>query len=82
VTAVERALLRQPLVVACLGATWFIWGSSYLAIKVALTGFPPFFLMGSRFVLAGSALMLCMRPRRAEVPLPRYSAGGADRRPK
>jgi len=45
-----------PLVVACLAATWLIWGSTYLAIKWALVSFPPFFQMGTRFVAAGLLL--------------------------
>jgi drug/metabolite transporter (DMT)-like permease len=45
---------RLPgLIVACLAATWLIWGSTYLAIKWALVSFPPFFQMGTRFVAAG-----------------------------
>ncbi len=45
-----------PLILACLAATWLIWGSTYLAIKWALVSFPPFFQMGSRFVAAGLLL--------------------------
>jgi len=45
-----------PLIVACLAATWLIWGSTYLAIKWALVSLPPFFQMGSRFVTAGLLL--------------------------
>jgi drug/metabolite transporter (DMT)-like permease len=45
-----------PLIVACLAATWVIWGSTYLAIKWALVSFPPFFQMGTRFVAAGLLL--------------------------
>ena len=41
------------LIVACLAATWLIWGSTYLAIKWALVSFPPFFQMGTRSVAAG-----------------------------
>ena len=44
------------IIIACLGATWFIWGSTYLAIKWALVSFPPFFQMGTRFVAAGLLL--------------------------
>ncbi len=44
------------LIVACLLATWVIWGSTYLAIKWALVSFPPFFQMGTRFVAAGLLL--------------------------
>ncbi len=63
----------SPLVVASLLAVWFIWGSTYLAIKWALVSFPPFFQMGSRFLVAGAVLMAWMRwvrgarwPSRAE----------------
>ncbi|CAD5373712.1 Permease of the drug/metabolite transporter (DMT) superfamily [Rubrivivax sp. A210] len=44
------------LIVACLAATWIVWGSTYLAIKWALVSFPPFFQMGTRFVAAGLLL--------------------------
>lgn len=49
------------LVVACLAATWLIWGSTYLAIRFALASFPPYFQMGSRFLVAGLGLALWMR---------------------
>ena len=45
-----------PLIVACLAATWLVWGSTYLAIKWALVSFPPFFQMGTRFIAAGLLL--------------------------
>lgn len=45
-----------PLILACLAATWFIWGSTYLAIKWALVSFPPFHQMGTRFLVAGALL--------------------------
>ena len=48
---------RDGFLVLCLLATWLIWGSTYLAIKFALVSFPPFFQMGSRFLLAGALLM-------------------------
>jgi drug/metabolite transporter (DMT)-like permease len=51
------ALPRLPaLIIACLAATWLIWGSTYLAIKWALVSFPPFFQMGTRFLAAGLIL--------------------------
>lgn len=52
----------------CLAATWLIWGSTYLAIKWALASFPPFFQMGSRFVVAGLLLGAWARWRRAAWP--------------
>ncbi len=57
------------LVVACLAATWVIWGSTYLAIRFALVSFPPYFQMGTRFLVAGLGLALWMRlARRASWP--------------
>jgi len=40
-------------------ATWFIWGSTYLAIRFALLDFRPFELMGLRFLSAG-LMLLCV----------------------
>jgi drug/metabolite transporter (DMT)-like permease len=48
-------------VLACLLATWIVWGSTYLAIKWALVSFPPFFQMGTRFLVAGSLLFAWSR---------------------
>jgi drug/metabolite transporter (DMT)-like permease len=53
-----------PLVYACLAATWLIWGSTYLAIKWALISLPPFFQMGTRFLVAGALLLTWMRVAR------------------
>jgi drug/metabolite transporter (DMT)-like permease len=53
----------SPLIWACLAATWLVWGSTYLAIKFALTSFPPFFQMGTRFLVAGLLLMAWVRWR-------------------
>jgi drug/metabolite transporter (DMT)-like permease len=60
----------SPVIVGCLAATWLIWGSTYLAIKFALASFPPFFQMGSRFVLAGSLLLLWVGWRSQRMPTP------------
>lgn len=57
-----------PLVIACLAATWLVWGSTYLAIKFALPSLPPFLQMGTRFVAAGVLLMAWMRWRGAPWP--------------
>src|SRR5204863_9868961 len=58
-----------PLILACLAATWLIWGSTYLAIKWALISLPPFFQMGTRFLVAGGLLMAWMRwVRKADWP--------------
>lgn len=46
-----------PLILACLLATWIIWGSTYLAIRFALPGFPPYWQMATRFLVAGLLLL-------------------------
>jgi drug/metabolite transporter (DMT)-like permease len=57
-----------PLILACVAATWFVWGSTYLAIKFALISLPPFLQMGSRFVVAGLILLAWMKMRGAVMP--------------
>jgi len=64
-------LRPPPFVLACLAATWLVWGSTYLAIKWALVSFPPFFQMGTRFLLAGFLLFAWSRGvRKAPMPSP------------
>jgi drug/metabolite transporter (DMT)-like permease len=62
----------QTLVGLCLLATWILWGSTFLAIKLALVDLPPFFQMGSRFLCAGTVLLCWLRLKHG-LPLP--SAG-------
>lgn len=56
-----RAL--PPYVLFALLTVYLVWGSTYLAIHVALQSFPPFLLMGSRFLVAGSLLFVCLKWR-------------------
>jgi drug/metabolite transporter (DMT)-like permease len=57
-----------PVVCLCLAATWLIWGSMYLAIKWALDSFPPFYQMGTQFVVAGLLLGAFSLARGAALP--------------
>ncbi|HXA47884.1 MAG TPA: drug/metabolite exporter YedA [Burkholderiaceae bacterium] len=43
--------------------TYLVWGSTYLALQIALVSFPPFFLMGSRFCVAGALLFAWLKYR-------------------
>ncbi len=71
-TAPAASVRLPPLVLASLLATWLVWGSTYLAIKFALASFPPFFQMGTRFLVAGALLFAWSRwVRRASLPSPR-----------
>lgn len=67
----SRAAALSPLLILCLAATWLVWGSTYLAIKFALISFPPFFQMGTRFLLAGVLLLAWMRLRGRAMPTAR-----------
>lgn len=56
-------------VAAALMAVYLIWGSTYLAIRFALEGgFPPFLLGGVRFLLAGSVMYAVLRWRGDAAP--------------
>jgi drug/metabolite transporter (DMT)-like permease len=56
-----------PLVLAFL-AVYVIWGSTYLAIRVAVATVPPFFAAGARFLLAGLMLLVYCLARHMPVP--------------
>ena len=56
-------------VALALAALYVIWGSTYLAIRFALEGgFPPFLLGGIRFLVAGGLLYAFLRLRRVPAP--------------
>ncbi|MDE2427865.1 MAG: drug/metabolite exporter YedA [Burkholderiales bacterium] len=59
--------LPRPVLLALL-TVYIVWGSTYFAIHVALTAFPPFLLMGSRFLVAGVLLFGWQLWRRAYLP--------------
>ena len=46
----------RAMILAAFAAIYLIWGSTYLAIKVAIESVPPFLMTGVRFLLAGGAL--------------------------
>lgn len=60
-TAPAAATPSRVWVGAALLALYLIWGSTYLATKVALTAWPPLLLSATRFLLAGGGLLLALR---------------------
>jgi drug/metabolite transporter (DMT)-like permease len=52
-TTSSPSLLRVALALA---AVYVIWGSTYLAIAIAIETLPPFWMAGARFVIAGGLL--------------------------
>jgi drug/metabolite transporter (DMT)-like permease len=71
-----RTTDRTTLLLA-LGAVYLIWGSTYLALRFGLEGFPPFILNGIRFLVAGLAMYATLRLRGAAAPTRRqwWNAG-------
>lgn len=53
-------LFRHPLLLpyAALLSVCFFWGTTYLAIRMALESFPPLLLVGARFTISGALLLL------------------------
>lgn len=56
------------LVVAAFAAIYLIWGSTYLAIKLAIDTLPPLLMAGVRFLLAGVLLWLIAPGNRRQQP--------------
>ena len=59
---VDTLSLRVRIGLAFL-AVYVIWGSTYLAIRIVEESLPPFFMAGTRFVLAGAILYVWCRLR-------------------
>src|SRR5437879_12166215 len=59
----QRAHADRGRIVASMLALYFIWGSTFLAIRLALPGFPPLMMSGLRFVCAGGIFYLVLRLR-------------------
>jgi drug/metabolite transporter (DMT)-like permease len=65
--AAPEPLARLKIVIA-FALVYTVWGSTYLAIRIAVATLPPFTLAGARFVIAGVLPMIVLRLR--GVPLP------------
>src|ERR1700749_2375632 len=67
VTAAKEKSGFDARVVLAFAAIYILWGSTYLAIRIAVQQVPPLFAAGTRFFLAGTLLYafmrFCRRPR-------------------
>ncbi|HVF12563.1 MAG TPA: EamA family transporter, partial [Actinomycetota bacterium] len=54
---------------SALWLVYIVWGSTYLAIRVAVRTMPPLLKAGSRFVIAGVILYLISRARSGRVTI-------------
>ena len=58
-------------VLLAFGIIYFVWGSTFLAIRVGVREVPPFFLAGLRFLIAGFALCAWLRVKETPSPTKR-----------
>jgi drug/metabolite transporter (DMT)-like permease len=65
----SQGLLKMKLTLA-FAAIYFIWGSTFLAIRFAIETIPPLFMMGFRSFVAGGILYAYARLRSGERPYP------------
>ena len=66
--AQSSALSPRILVPLALLAVYVIWGSTYLAIRFAVAGFPPFIMASLRFIIAGTLMFVFLRWRGVAPP--------------
>lgn len=66
-----RSAPSRASVAACLAALYIIWGTTYFAIKVAIAGLAPFFLVGTRFTAAGVVVLAWQSLRGKKLPAAR-----------
>jgi len=59
----DRALAYVAFAIVCI-----VWGTTYLAIRVAVRSIPPLLLTGARFVIAGAILFAFARFRGEAIP--------------
>ncbi|MBL8936557.1 MAG: drug/metabolite exporter YedA [Archangium sp.] len=62
---------ESRFVVPALAAVYVIWGSTYLAMRIAVEALPPFMMASVRFVLVGLVLLTFLKVRGAMWPTPK-----------
>jgi drug/metabolite transporter (DMT)-like permease len=76
----ELSVISKPSawqVAASLLAVYVVWGTTYYAIKVGIEGIDPFFLVGTRFVVAGGFLLGWQMLRGQPLPTAKQWRGAA-----
>src|SRR5437773_12043644 len=67
-TPAAVATRNRTRILLAFAAVYFVWGSTYLAIKYAIETIPPFVLGVSRYAVAGAILYAIARLRGAQAP--------------
>jgi len=64
-----RRSFALPLdIILALAAVYLIWSTTYLAVRIALTSFPPLLMIGARFLVAGLLLFSFLWLRGNKLP--------------
>jgi len=67
-TTTTRPRPSAAMVLAAFAAVYVLWGSTYLAIRVAIESLPPLLMASTRFLAAGAILYAVMRLRGEPAP--------------
>ena len=59
---------NTTVLVLALLALYIIWGSTYLAMRIAMETLPPMLMAGPRFIIAGGLMFAFLRMRGAPMP--------------
>jgi len=60
-SALAAAKTFRLRLIAAFFAIYFLWGTTFLAIRIAVEELPPLFAAGARFLIAGTVLYVFMR---------------------
>lgn len=58
----------RTLLIVAFATVYLVWGSTYLAIRIAVETQPPFLLAAARFLVAGALLLLWLLQRGESLP--------------
>ena len=68
---------KNPLPLLCFLSLVVFWGSGFISIRIGLEGYPPFFFMAGRFLLAGVLLFAFLLAKGTPLPTGRQWAASA-----
>ena len=58
----------RTLLIMAFATVYVVWGSTYLAIRVAVETMPPFLMAGARFLVAGAMMFIWLRLKGVTLP--------------
>src|SRR2546421_11440679 len=67
---------KRLVILLSLLSLYTLWGGTYLGMRIALEGFPPFFVAGGRELTGGVILFFFLRPPGSSRPTPAPWLGG------